>query len=298
MTASSDIFVGLDAGGTKTAVVAQAGAAAHRFVGPGAHALRDGADGAAETLAALVAQAREALGGAAIGGIGVGLAGAGRAPEQAAVADALRGRLGDVRVAVTHDADVAFEAVWGAASGAVLLVGTGSLVYARTTEGTALRAGGWGLALGDDGSGSALGRHALRAALAAHDGGPPTALVELAAEDGLATPTDLIAAAHAGPLAAFAPLLLRAAEADDWTATTILARETNALAQQAGWLATRAAESVTPRLATAGGLTAEPVYRAALDAALARHLPGWTLRTSDHAAADGALALAKRLAGA
>ena len=298
---SSPLFVGLDAGGTKTAVVAHAGGAAHRFVGPGAHALRDGADGAAATLAALVGQAREAFGGAEIGGVGVGLAGAGRAREQEAVAAALRGRLGGVRVAVTHDADVALEAAWGAGSGAVLLVGTGSLVYARCLDGTPLRAGGWGLALGDDGSGAALGRLALRAALAAHDGGPPTALADLAAADGLATPGDLIAAVtgpDARPLASFAPLLLRAAEADDWAATTILARETNALAQQAGWLATRAADTVTHRLATCGGLTAEPVYRAALDAALARHLPGWSLRTSEHEPAEGALALARRLAEA
>ena len=104
---SSPLFVGLDAGGTKTAVVARAGGASHRFVGPGAHALRDGADGAAATLAALVGQAREAFGGAEIGGVGVGLAGAGRAREQEAVAEALRGRLGGVRVAVTHDAAVA-----------------------------------------------------------------------------------------------------------------------------------------------------------------------------------------------
>ncbi len=293
------LFIGLDAGGTKTAVVARAkGAAAQRFVGPGAHALRDGAEAAAGTLAALVAQARDAFGGAEIGGVGVGLAGAGRAEAQAAVADALRGHLGGARVAVTHDADVALEAAWGSGSGAVLIVGTGSLVFARTLDGAPLRAGGWGLALGDDGSGSALGRLALRAVLAAHDGGPPTALVEHAAEAGLATPDDVLQALYTDgrPLAAFAPLLLHAAEADDWVATTALAREANALAQQAGWLATRAADTVTHRLATCGGLTAEPVYRAALDAALERHLPGWTVRRAEHEPADGALALAERLA--
>ncbi|HEX8385076.1 MAG TPA: ATPase, partial [Rubricoccaceae bacterium] len=88
-----------------------------------------------------------------------------------------------------------------------------------------------------------------------------------------------------------------AAEADDWVAGAVLARETNALAQQTGWLATRAAETVAHRIATCGGLTAEPVYRAALDAALARHLPGWTVRRSDAEPAQGALAMAERLAG-
>ncbi len=296
---SAPLFVGLDAGGTKTAVLAHAGGAPQRFVGPGAHALRDGADGAAATLAALVGQARAAFGGAELGGVAVGLAGAGRAPEQDAVAVALRGYLGGARVAVTHDADVALEAAFGDESGAVLLVGTGTLVYARASDGATLRAGGWGLALGDDGSGAALGRHALRAVLAAHDGGPPTALADLAAEAGLDTAAAVLDAvyAEARPLASFAPLLLAAAAAEDWVATAILARDTNALAQQAGWLATRAGDTVRHRLATCGGLTAEPVYCAALDAALARHLPGWTVSRSEREPAHGALALAERLAG-
>ena len=296
---SAPLFVGLDAGGTKTAVLAHTDGPTRRFVGPGAHALRDGADGAAETLAALVAQARDAFGGAEIGGVGVGLAGAGRAAEQTAVADALRERLSGARVAVTHDADVAFEAAWGTGSGAVLVVGTGSLVFARAADGAVLRAGGWGATLSDDGSGTSLGRHALRSALAAHDGGPPTTLTDALTLAGLATPEAILDAVYVDgrSVSEFAPLLLAAAAADDWVATSTLARETNALAQQVGWLATRAGGTVEPRLATSGGLMDVAVYAAALDAALARHLPGWSVQRSEAEPAEGALAMAERLAG-
>ena len=297
---SPTLLIGLDAGGTKTAALAALGGEVRRFYGPGAHALRDGAGGAADTLVALVAEARGAFDGAALGGVAVGLAGAGREDAQDAVADALRQRLGDgAQVAVTHDAEVAFHAAWGAESGVLLLVGTGSLAWARTENGAVLRAGGWGAALGDDGSGAALGRGALRAVLAAYDGGPPTALLDRAAEDaGLATADDVIRAVYeqVRPLASFAPLLLAAAEGGDWAAGAVLTRETNALAQQVGWLATRAGGEVRPRLAYAGGLAAEAPYRDALEAALGRHLPGWAVARCEAEPVEGALALARRLA--
>lgn len=296
---STPLFVGIDAGGTKTAARAASGADHRRFVGPAAQATRDGAAAAAAAVGDLIATAREAYADAPLGGVVVGLAGAGSDATKSAVADALRARLGDVPLDVTHDADVALEAAWGVESGAVLIVGTGSVVIARTLDGELARAGGWGPALGDDGSGTSLGRAALRAALAALDGGPPTTLAERFAEThDLEDASALIAAAHAGEsLARFAPLLLAAAADDDWVATSTLARETNALAQQVGWLATRAGDAVTPRLALAGGLAAEPVYVGALSAALTRHLPGWTVREAAIDPSDGALARALRLRG-
>lgn len=294
----SPLFVGLDAGGTKTAALASTGGDPRTFSGPGAQVLRDGPEATADKLAALVDDARAAFGGAPLGGVAVGLAGAGREDAQTAVADALRSLLGGAPVAVTHDAEIALRAAWGAESGVLLLVGTGSLVYGRTTEREPFRAGGWGAILGDDGSGTALGRAALRALLAAFDGGPPTSLREHAAESfDLHTPDDVIRTVYTDgqPLASFAPLFLAAAAEDDWAATSILARETNALAQQVGWLATRAGDDIAHRLAYAGGLANEEVYRAALDAALGRHLPGWSVGRCETEPVVGALAMAREL---
>ena len=293
------LYIGLDAGGTKTAALAARGGDPKRFDGPGAQLLRDGVEATASTLVALVEEARRSFRGAPLGGVAVGLAGAGRAGAQEAVVAALRPRLGGAAVAVTHDADVAYRAVWGAESGAVALVGTGSFLAARTLDGEPLRAGGWGAHLGDDGGGAALGRAALRAVLAALDGGPPTALVERAAAEDLRTLDDVVGAVYIEkrPLASFAGLLLTAAAAGDWTAEALLARETNALAQQAGWLATRADGAVTPRIAMAGGLAREGVYRTSLAGALGRHLPGWAVSHSAADPVEGALLLAQTLAG-
>lgn len=297
---ASPLYLGLDAGGTKTAAVAcLAGdpSARRHFAGDAAQATRDGAAAAAASLARLIDEARAAYAGVPLGGVVVGMAGAGAPETQEAVRAALAAHVGGARVLVTHDAEIALDAAWGTGSGAVLIVGTGSVVHARTVDGVALRAGGWGPALGDDGSGTALGRAALRGALAAWDGGPPTALAEVLAErHGLADARAVIAAAHApgARLSAFADVLLAAAEADDWVATQTLAREANALAQQAGWLATAAGDALTPRLALAGGLTRHAVYVAPLRAALDRHLPGWTVADDAVDPVDGALARALR----
>jgi len=295
---SEFLFVGLDAGGTKTAALATLGDRTLRLEGPAAQALRDGPEAAARVVATLIADARTQLGDAPLGAVAVGLAGAGRDGVRQSVLDALRPSLDGAALAVTHDADIAYHAAWGAESGALLLVGTGSLVFARDENGEPLRAGGWGSLLGDDGSGTSLGRAALRALLAALDGGPPSALPEIAAERGdPATPEALLDAVYreGRPLASFAGLLLAAVEAGDWAAEAALRAETNALAKQAGWLATRGGSAIHPRLAVAGGLSGEAVYWTALEDALGRHLPGWDLSRCEAEPVEGALAMAKAL---
>ena len=293
------LFIGLDAGGTKTDVVAISGDDRRTLGGPRAQALYDGPDAAADTLAALVADARSALPDRPLGGVCAGVAGAGRDPERSAIEARLREVTDGAPVRVVHDAVIALEAAFPGESGAVLIVGTGSVLVAHDAEGALHRVGGWGWRLGDDGSGTALGRAALRAALAHHDGGPPTLLAEhLAEHEGLDSGESLLRAVYTDgrSVALFAPSLLAAAEAGDWVAEQALYREANAAGQQAGWLATRLGDRVEPRLALCGGLAGEPAYRSALDAALARHLPGWTLVETPVDPVEGALYLARRLA--
>ena len=297
---SDALFVGVDGGGTKTVALAAVGDRTARFSGGAAQALRDGSGVAAEAVAALIDEARDHFPEAELAGVAVGLAGAGRESVRSAVADALRPALGDAPLVVTHDADVAYHAAWGEDSGALVLVGTGSLVLARLDDGAEHRVGGWGSALGDDGSGAALGRAALRALLAALDGGPPSALPEIAAEShALASRSDVLTAVYesARPLGSFAPLLLAAVEAGDWAAEAALRAETNALAKQVGWIATQCGDGLKKRLAVFGGLAGEPVYWAALEPAIERHVPGWSVARPDAEPVDGALAMARALAG-
>ncbi|MGB3544324.1 BadF/BadG/BcrA/BcrD ATPase family protein [Rubrivirga sp.] len=294
---NAPLFVGLDAGGTKTAALASSGDSLIRLTGPGAQALRDGTDAAAAIVADLVGQARKQAD-APLAAVAVGFAGAGREDTRTAIAESLRASLGLEAVAVVHDGDVAYRAAWGTGSGALLIAGTGSFVYAKAESGNTVRAGGWGSALGDDGSGTALGKAALRVLLAHFDGGPPTSMPELAAERfGLSSREDVIRAVYndAVPLASFAPLLLSAVEAGDWASEVALRAETNALAKQAGWIATRLGDDVEHRLRYTGGLSGEPAYQSALEGALERHLPGWDVAPCTAEPVEGALALARSL---
>lgn len=66
--------------------------------------------------------------------------------------------------------------------GVVICAGTGVVAFAVASDGQWARTDGWGYLLGDRGSGFAIGRAGLAAALAAVDGAaPPTGLTEAAA---------------------------------------------------------------------------------------------------------------------
>ena len=294
------LYIGLDAGGTKTEWLARVGDASAEGRGPGVNLQRDGAERTADVLAGLLAAALGALGHEALGAVCLGIAGAGRAEEQADLAERLRARwpsLAHAPLLVEHDGLVALEAAFGGASGLVAVVGTGSLMLARTEAGRLLRAGGWGARIGDEGSGVALGTAVLAAVAADFDGGEPTALRHFLAEQrGLDAPEALIRAVYRDGIAVqdLAPLAVAAAENHDWVGTRIIKTQANALAQRAGWLVAASEDALAPRLVLLGGMTQEAYYRECLAEAFLRHLPRWRIVRPERRPVEGALALAQQ----
>src|SRR5688572_29035010 len=69
---------------------------------------------------------------------------------------------------ITTDAHAACTGAHGGRDGAIIIVGTGSIGWGMR-HGRAVRVGGWGFPLSDEGSGAWLGREALRRVLLAHD---------------------------------------------------------------------------------------------------------------------------------
>ncbi|CAD5138472.1 BadF-type ATPase [Microbacterium sp. Nx66] len=224
--------------------------------------------------------------------LGVGAAGAWFAPEAAAeLAAALAARTG-ARVAVASDVVTAHAGALDGAAGVLLIAGTGAVALGVDPSGARL-VDGWGPELGDFGSGSWLGREALRAVLRAHDGlaaptalttalaapvGPPSAVQAWLAADG----------ALARRLATLAPLVLAAAADDDPVARGIVEEAVRLLAAT-----TAAAAGPTADVALHGGLTDHDGFRAAL----ARALEGSGRRVvpARGGAMDGALLLTRRL---
>ncbi|WP_270180189.1 N-acetylglucosamine kinase [Alkalihalobacillus sp. CinArs1] len=73
-------------------------------------------------------------------------------------------------IMVTNDAYGALASGTYSMEGTVLIAGTGSIAYSITRGQPPVRAGGWGYLFGDDGSGYAIGRQALKVVSEMHDG--------------------------------------------------------------------------------------------------------------------------------
>lgn len=149
---------------------------------------------------------------------GLGLAGA----NAAGAADWLAARLPFGRIKLDTDAVTATRGALGAEDGIVAAIGTGS-VFTLQLRGRIQSLGGWGLVLGDEGSGAWLGRLALARALRAADGLEPQTpfLAQLLARmGGAAGIVRFASAASAADFAALAPELM---ENDDPAAQGICA---------------------------------------------------------------------------
>src|SRR5262249_42209061 len=142
---------------------------------------------------------------------------------------AIRGILAEITpatVEVVGDHVIALEAAFGSGPGVIAIAGTGSIVYGRDSAGKTVRAGGWGFAISDEGSGQWIGREAVSAVMRAHDAQQSTDLSEMVLQRwSLKSFDELVQAANATPPPEFPhlfPVVLRASEAGDSIARTIL----------------------------------------------------------------------------
>ncbi len=245
-----DFVIGVDGGGTKTRALI--GDLSGRVLGRGeAGPSNVQAVGVAATYAALDAAVAAALDDASVRGapqaLCLGMAGAGRAADRAVIERWAAARFPEAAVRVVHDGQLVLVAGTPEGWGVAVISGTGSLVYGSDPTGAEARAGGWGYLLGDEGSGYALGRAALRAVTRAADGrGRSTSLTDaVLAHWSLEAPEALIAHVYGGgvereDVTALAPLVLEVAQ-DDAVARAIL--------EDAGRELALAAQAVIDRLA-------------------------------------------------
>lgn len=294
------LIIGIDAGGTKTELLAFSTRAHVTFTlfGPAANLNRVGLRDTGQILANLIQEAQRQYPGVPIGSIFVGVSGAGRRSDQEQLQALLCRLLGAAcppDVIVSHDALIALDGAFSGGSGIILITGTGSIAYARDTVGAFRRAGGWGSRLGDDGSGYSLGVQGLRAVAFAYDGGPETALqTRLNEQFGIGSLEALLTSVYQEDwsLQSFAPIVVHTAEDGDAVAQTIISQQTGSLAHVVEALAKRCGP-IERRIALVGGLINEAYYRAALQQALRKVLPGWETQLPDHRPVVGALRMAQ-----
>ncbi len=296
MTIETPLLLGIDGGGTscRARIVAVDG----MVLGEGRAGSANVRLGLDHAFGAVLAAAGEALEAAGLDAgamsrlhAGLGLAGVNLAiafDEAMAYPLPFAGRL------LATDTEIARLGAHGGGDGGIVILGTGSCAEARIGD-RALRLGGRGFTLGDQGSGAAIGRAALRHALLAHDGLAPDSalcralLAEFGPDIDVAPDAMIIWAEQAAPsdYARFSPAVLAHADRGDPVAIGIV-REAAAAADQ---LILGLQAAGTERIAMLGGMAA------GLRPWLAERTRA-CLVEPEGSALDGALLLARRqLAG-
>jgi N-acetylglucosamine kinase-like BadF-type ATPase len=305
------LLLGVDGGGTHTRAVVADGSG--RVLGRGdAGASNQATTGSAAAGRSIQAAALQALGRARLRAGDIvaacfGLAGLDH-PRDEEVFRAAIAPLGlSGSVSLVNDSVIAWAGATGGAPGIAVIAGTGSVAYGRNAAGDGARAGGWGGALGDEGSAYRIAATAVNRVLRGVDGrDAPTGLgTVLASAAGVHDIADLCLLARAdraadepveAVVARLAPAVSAAAAAGQPEAVAIIEEAGRELAA----LAVAIARRLDMPAPSVHGLGSVLLSEGSAAAAVDRHLNaqlGVGLRPPRHSALTGALVLASQAAG-
>ena len=200
-------------------------------------------------------------------------------------------------IASDSDAKSAVAAALGRSDGIAVIMGTGSIAFVQL-NGMSRRIGGHGYLLGDGGSGFALGRDAIDAALTDEDGCEPKTILRAMIHERLGGERiwDSVSELYRGGkrlIASYAPLVFDAVRSGDAVAEEILRKNMREIARLIHGAASQLPQMRPIPVVLCGGLTREsalwlPILRAALGASIC----DYDLRLCDRSMAEGALILA------
>lgn len=306
-------YLGIDGGGTKTrCILADETTVLATAMTGGSSVIRLGEQKAREALHAALRQVCDAsrISADRISAVCIGVTGAARA----SIAEKIRGILRELIsgsastiIEVVGDHEIALEAAFGAGPGVIAIAGTGSIIYGRDAAGRTARAGGWGFAISDEGSGLWIGRRAVSALLTAGDEGLDTALTAMVLHAWrLVTLDDLVQHANSTPPPDFPrlfPVVLRAAEEGDSIACELLSEAGKKLAELTAIVIRRLTPGAVARVHAASELPVAMTGSVFRQSSLVRtvfyneiqtRFPGIDLRQELVDPVQGALARARR----
>jgi glucosamine kinase len=305
------IYLGIDGGGSKTScVIGDETSVLGTGTGGASNLVRVGEARARESLTTAIAQTLTVanLKPSEINRICVGLAGAAR-PEISQVVERMISEIvpGDAhpgRITVVGDTVIALQAAFAGGPGVIVIAGTGSIAYGRNREGQTARAGGWGFAISDEGSGHWIGRTAVAATIAAGDENPKQKLplIDILLKSWrLQTIDQLVPAANATPppdFAALFPAVLSLAESGDRIAIDVLSQAGTHLANLAGVLFRRLFPNHggVPVAMSGGVFASSALVRQVFYNSLCSEHPGAALNPNVIEPVRGALELARKAA--
>jgi N-acetylglucosamine kinase-like BadF-type ATPase len=309
-------YLGIDGGGTKTrCVLADETMVLATAMSGGSNIVRLGETQARETLYTAVRQvcATANISLAQISAICIGAAGADRPAIAAKIRMILVELISAIaretalpKIEVVGDMTIALEAAFGAGPGVIAIAGTGSIAYGRDANGHTARAGGWGFAISDEGSGHWIGRRAISAILSAHDQGLETALSATVLQAWkLSTIDELVQQANSTPAPDFPrlfPIVLRAADEGDSAARDLLNDAGGELAKLVAMVIGRLAPNISavtlpvatfPVAMTGSVFRQSPDVRQVFYNTLQTRFPGSDVRQDIVDPIEGALARAR-----
>ncbi|HLJ79437.1 MAG TPA: BadF/BadG/BcrA/BcrD ATPase family protein [Acidobacteriaceae bacterium] len=281
-----EYFLGVDAGGTKAEFVLGDATRELARVRTGTiKRMKADAATAEENLEAGLRQLQEKTGIApdSITRCCIGTAGETVALVTDWLRDAFARHVGGELV-ILGDVEIALNSAFFGKRGVLVLAGTGSNVAGRAANGNIVRAGGWGPALADQGSGHFIGLESLRRGFLAIDQQRETRVLDDAQRFWrLASRADLIEYANANPAPEYSrltPLVVEAAQQGDAVAREVLEQAGADLAYLAGLVIERIrgiegeAAFAPPAVAVAGSILEKvPPVRDAMTAALRKTWP-------------------------
>ena len=307
------MFLGVDGGGTKTAlcVVTEDGLVAAQIQAPSCYYLgrRDGVAMAARVLRDGVAEVcdRAGITPAELGYGFFGLPAYGEVSADVPALDAAaRAALGHDRVACGNDMVAGWAGSLGALDGINVVSGTGSICYGERA-GARVRVGGWGELFGDEGSGHWIGMRGLQVFSQMSDGrlaeGPLLDLVR--ARLGLAADLDLVAVTilrwrrDRRRVAALSTMVAEAADLGDVQARKVLEEAAAELVSLVDTARRRLGftEGEPVPVSYSGGVFSAPAVKNEFVRLLARSHVSWEFREPLCPPVVGAALYAARLAG-
>lgn len=206
------------------------------------------------------------------------------------------------KVAIGSDLLIALRSALPTGAGVLLLSGTGSAAFGIGPNQNTVQAGGWGQIVGDSGSGLALGRITLKAALAARDGVWPPGVAIAAGLLGRLNLSSweelrnwLASSPEPAQIAALAPWLLDLAQAGDLGAVELANQEQEQLCRLSEAVVKQLELTGSFPLVLGGGVFQNPYWRQGVSARLQARFPAARLIWSQEEPAQGAVALALAL---
>jgi N-acetylglucosamine kinase-like BadF-type ATPase len=254
------LYLGIDAGGTKTDCALSNGAELlGQATGPSCKLARVGRQTASQNLQLVMHQAGEAarVHLRDVQRVCLGMAGASLPEAVQWAQETIRELAPAATIYVAGDHIIAHRAAFGTSHGVLVIAGTGSIAFGRNPSGQTARAGGWGPNVSDEGSAFWVGRQAVIGALHSYDMGSSNGLLPLVAQAWKVAPEDVVRLANASEpqFAELASQVTAAAEAGDPAALAI----TNRAGEELSWLAGAVIHRLWPNggvvpVALAGGV--------------------------------------------